>query len=150
MIASALARLQNREFIGIATALLVTVGLFGVWSYHQADFDIDGGVRENYPELAKFISSRAQPGDGIILFPTRLYGRENFQLEGNRWFPSEAPAPSLRGYHRIWFVAQKFAIQYKDPTVSSIGSAIESNYQYEASYEFPNWTVFQYSAPPSF
>jgi len=175
MIASALARLQNRGFIELATALLVTVGLFGVWSYYQADFDIDGGVRENYPELAKFISSRAQLGDGIILYwpgmrvdyeyylerttlggrpaviyPTRLYGRENFQLVPTPKFPSEAPAPSLYGYHRIWFVAQKFAIQYNDPMVSGIRSAIGSHYQYEASHEFANWTVFLYSAPPSF
>jgi mannosyltransferase len=68
MMASVIGRLPNLKLMAVATSLLVVVGLFGVWSYYQEDFDVDGGVRENYPELARFIASNAMPGDGIILY----------------------------------------------------------------------------------
>jgi hypothetical protein len=79
-----------------------------------------------------------------------LYGRENFQLLSSAWFPSDAPPPRASGYRRVWFVAHKFAIQYNDPMVSTIGSAIQNQYGFTAEREFPDWTVFLYSADTSF
>lgn len=173
----AIARLDRTWKIAPVLCVFLMLELAGVRSYYHADFDIDGGVRENYPELARFIAAQAKPGDGIVLYwpamrinyeyylrrqagaatlavptviyPTRARGRENFQLVPIPWFPTDEPNPDLSGYRRVWLVVHRVAIDYRDPTAIQIARAIGSGYPFAGSRIFPTWTVFLYSADPA-